>query len=300
MILPPSTNTPSKTSHIRPETALAGYLVTGDHRAFLYDKKRLEALADAVAAYARERDATTFSWDVFDTALLREPKSEGRRFYTMAAAFAERMAKEDATPDFTAQDALLARAQAAQASYRMARPKHGNREGTLTQIATIACALLRCPDHVETYIETEMRVEADSLTANPLLPALAKRLPDMKMMFVSDMYIEGPRIRVLVEAKLPGIKIATLHSSADGLGSKRGGGIFANLEAETGLAGSEIVHLGDSLHSDFRMPRQHGWHSLYLPLPEAERDARKACFAKLRTEMKQHNVSLGKYLHFNI
>jgi hypothetical protein len=58
--------------------------------------------------------------------------------------------------------------------------------------------------------------------------------------------------------------------------------------------------LGDSLHSDFRMPRQHGWQSLYLPLPETERDARKACFAKLRTEMKQHNVSLGKYLHFNI
>lgn len=300
MVLPASTNTSSKTSYIRPDSALAGYLVVDDHRAFLHDKKRLAALADAIATYAQERGATTFSWDVFDTALLREPKSEGRRFYTMAAAFAERMAQEDANPDFTAQDALLARAQAAQASYRMARPKHGNREGTLTEIATIACALLRCPEHVEIYIETEMRVEADSLTPNPLLPALAERLPDMKMMFVSDMYIEGPHIRGLVEGKLPSINIATLHSSADGLGSKRGGGIFANLEAETGLTGSEIVHLGDSLHSDFRMPRQNGWNSLYLPLPEAERDSRKACFAKLSTEMEQYNVSLGKYLHFNI
>jgi hypothetical protein len=290
----------SSVSYILPENALGGYLVTTDHRKFLMSDPELNKLADAVATRADDCGARMLSWDVFDTALLREPKCEGRRFFDMATTFSARMNEEASVPDFAPIDALLARAEAARASYRMARPKHGNREGTLTEIAQVACTLLRCPDYVETYIETELSVEVKSLTCNPLLPAVAARLPDVEMMFVSDMYIEGPRIQSIVSAKFPDLDVTKLLSSADGLGSKRGGGVFTNLEKQTGLDGADILHLGDSLHSDFRMPREHGWNSLYLPLPQAERDARKDCFEALCRDVAEHDITLNNYLHFNI
>lgn len=284
----------------RPAEDGTGYAAAADHRAFLADPARVAALADRIAGAARLSGIRAVSWDVFDTALLRQRKSEARRFHEMGVAFADRLALQPDAPRISAADALLARAEAARAAYRMAPLLHGNREGTLDSIARIACTLLGCPDRAGSYVSSELAVEAASLTPNPLVAALAERMPDAALLFLSDMYIEGPRIRRLVEDAFPGLAIADVISSADGLGSKRSGGVFANAEERLGLVGAEILHLGDSLVSDFRAPRRAGWHSVYLPLPEAERAARRQCFDTLAADLAGAGLTLARYLSFSI
>lgn len=289
-----------KTHAFRLADDLAGYYSAEDHRAFLKDTDMCGGLADRIVEIATEKGVRALSWDVFDTALLREPKSEARRFHIMSQAFASGLTAEGDAPAVTAVDALLARGEAARAAYHLARPRHGNREGTLERIAAITCSLLGRSDRVERYIENELTVETASLTPNPLVTALANRLPDVRMIFLTDMYLEGARVRQLLEDKFPDLEIAYVRSSADGLGSKRSGGMFDNVTAETDLRGSEILHLGDSLTSDFRMPRKAGWNSLFLPLPAPERNARRDCYDALCAEFADHGLSLPRYLAFNI
>lgn len=295
-----SVGLPAGTELRHPDDRFAGYLHVPDHRAFLADPDQVARLADGIAETAIAAQAEIVSWDVFDTALLREPMSEARRFHVMGAAFSERMTATGRAPSFTAEDALLARAEAARASYRMALPRHGNREGTLGEIARIACSLLRCDGRADDYVRSELEAEAARLQPNPVITAVAERLPSVRTIFVSDMYLEGRHILDLVCAKFPQLEIFELFSSADGKGSKRSGGIFASVEASLGVPGQRFLHLGDSLHSDFRMPRKHGWNSLYLPLPEVEHAARRACYDALCDELAACGVDLAKYLHFNI
>jgi len=276
-----------------------GLIEAASSRAFHGDAARFAPLAAAIVGAARDAEAEVLSLDVFDTALLREQKSEARRFYEISARFAETCAQEGERPRFDATDAFLARIQAARAAYGISPTLNGNREGRHGDIARIVCELLGCAEATDRYVESELAYEAAALEPSALVARVIESLGDLEIVFVSDMYLEGDKIARLLSDRL-GIARPRVFSSADGNGAKRSGGLFAHVAAETGAAPGRILHVGDSLRSDFQKPRSAGWRSFYLPLPEAERAARKACHARTVARAARIGVPLERHLSFNL
>jgi predicted HAD superfamily hydrolase len=239
------------------------------------------------------------SFDVFDTALLRQAKSEAHRFMDISGLFVERLQANDADTEIDSVDGLVARALAARASYSLARAYHGNREGRLAEIARIACDLLGQPDQSDAYIEEEMAYEARSLTANPLVALLRRKFPDKRIVFISDMYLEGDRIRELLNHHLEDVGDAGLFASTDGLGSKRSGGLFRSVVDRLDAEPERILHFGDNFGSDYRKAKAAGWQAIYLPLPQAELDHRKQCFQQVCETAAGRGIDLKRYLAFN-
>lgn len=278
---------------IRLETAFAALRSASDPRKFYARRaNRAEIVAAAVAEAARA-GATVLSLDVFDTALLRGPQCEARRFWSMAEAFSMRL--EGAVP---AEDIFLARALAADAGYAIGRPVEGAREGRLEGIARTVCGLIGRPGAADAFIETELGWERDSLTANALVADLAKALPELRIVFLSDMYIEGPRIARLI-GELLRVKEPWVMSSADGHGAKRTGTLFRAAADALGVAPEEILHLGDSLTADYRMAKAAGAAALHLPLPDAETERRRACHAALAQSLAGRGIALDRHFRFN-
>lgn len=269
-------------------------------RSFYEDARNVDTIAEPIIDTARRAKAEILSFDVFDTVLLREPKSEARRLFEMSERLVERCtAGSDAPPDFTAEDAFLARLVAAKAAYSMAPERNGNREGNFLAIATTVCQLLDRPDLVEPYLANELEYEAGSLELNPLFKNLVSELPDVQPVFVSDMYLESFRIEKLLKSKLADDSSKRVFSSVDGNGSKRSKGLFGYVEETLSVKDKRIIHLGDSLHSDYRMPKRHGWAAFYLPLPDAEKSKRRNCHEQVKSELEQANIPAAEYLNFN-
>jgi hypothetical protein len=138
---------------------------------------------------------------VFDTALLRECKSEARRFWDISERFVAECREEGISVDFEPEDALLARVTAATAAYSISRSIAGNREGRFEDIARTTCELLDHPELAAAYVANELAYEAGALVANPLLGMVSEALPETRMIFVSDMYLEGNKITHLLMEK---------------------------------------------------------------------------------------------------
>lgn len=182
----------------------------------------------------------------------------------------------------------------------MAPIRNGNREGTLSAIARTACDLLGRPELEESYVANELEYELESLRVNPVLERVMGELRYIDTIFVSDMYIEGFRVAELLTKKLGKDISDTVFSSADGNGSKRSGGIFSYVEAALSVDARDILHIGDSLSSDYQMPKHHGWHGFHLPLPDAEKQHRCACHDALMAESRDNGLPLSDHLHFNL
>lgn len=262
-----------------------------DHRAELASDALHEALLAEAGRIVAANDIEVLSFDVFDTALLRAPHCEARRFYEVSGIFAGQQQR------FGAEDAFISRVEAARAAYAMAIPAaDGTREGRLPGIASLVCEQLLVPGQVQQYLDTELAYEKKHLVANPLVKKLIADFPHLRVVFISDMYLDAAAIRALLADAYGEVEV---YSSADGKGSKRSGGLFEHVAKETGIALGRFLHAGDSLEGDFRAIRKLGGHSLYLPLPEAERKTREACYGSLRDELAATGIDLPSLLTFN-
>lgn len=270
-----------------------------DMRAFYADESRCEVIVDAVRNIAVAERIKVISFDVFDTALLRECRSEAGRFRDISERFVAHCRSEGEPPPFSAEDALLARAMAARAAYAISPSAAGNREGRFEDIARITCDLLGRPDLTPAYIANELAYEEDALMANPLVVRLTRSLPDTKAIFISDMYLEGDKIAGLLTKRLGMAVAGRVHSSADGLGSKRTGGIFQHVETLLQVSAEQILHIGDSLRSDYQMPKRRGWHAFHLPMPANEIRSRRACHDAVKAYFARAGIRLSRYLQFN-
>lgn len=239
------------------------------------------------------------SLDVFDTALLRQAKSEAHRFLDISGCFVDRLQSDGEDVALDPVDGLLARAIAARASYGLARTYKGNREGRLDDIARIACDLMGQRHQSAAYIEEEMAYEARSLALNPLVPWLRREFPNKRIVFVSDMYLEGHRIRALLAEQLDDVSQADVFASTDGQGSKRQGALFGYVAERLKTAPERILHFGDNFESDYRKAKAAGWQAIYLPLPQAELDKRRACYQDVCETVATHGIDLKRYLSFN-
>ena len=273
---------------------------TNDVRTFYSEARRSEAIVKAIYKAAASNKVQVISFDVFDTVLLRECKSEARRFWEISERFVTQCRKVSRLVDFEPEDAFLARVMAARAAYSISRSVAGNQEGRFGDIARITCDLLGQPELTPTYIANELAYEVGALVVNPLFKMVADALPRTRVIFVSDMYLEGDKVTHLLTKKFGHGLAGRVYSSADGFGSKRTGGIYKYLQDALNLTGDKILHIGDNFHSDFQMPKARGWNSFYLPLPDNEKQKRWKCYEVSKNRFAQSGITLEKYLQFNL
>ncbi len=267
--------------------------LAADYRTIVKDPEFTAALIGQVRDLLARKTIRALSFDVFDTAMMRRQQSEATRFHTISMQFAQ--GKE---ARFSAHDALIARNRAARAAYTFGHmAPDGTREGKLAAIATLTCSQLGHPALAEEYIATELAFEAAHLVPNPLILALVQALPALPCIFLSDMYLNAAQIAPLLRPSF-GTDVRVL-SSADGMGSKRCGGMYPMAAASLGLDGGHILHFGDSLESDYRQAKRQGWQAFYLPLPDAERAARLQCHANLAASLAADGLGPDALLPFN-
>lgn len=285
---------------LRMDAYCQALLAADDLRGFYSDPTNCGSLLDALREIVEEKQIKAISWDVFDTALLRHGRSEASRFQALAEGFVERCRAAGNDIRFSADDAFLARLTAARAAYSMSPTLAGNREGRFGDIARLACELLGEPGLNEIYIANELACELAATTPNPLLTLVKEALPKLRVVFLSDMYLEAERIGHLLGEHFGALAAGSVHSSADGHGSKRAGTLFAHAAKALRLPGEKILHIGDNLLTDYQMPKRCGWNAFYLPLPDSEKRRRRECHDALRHRLEESGIRLGDYLQFNL
>lgn len=231
-----------------------------------------QTLSEAVAT----KRIALISIDVFDTTLLRDQCAEAERFQRASERFVQTVGPTGAGPHFSSGDALAARIIAAKAAYRMQHDGARNVDPGFTRIAATVCHLLGRPDLLSDYIENEIAAEIANTRLNPLIARVIERFEDIPTVFLSDMYLEGHRIRDILAAKIGGYSTPTVFSSADGVGSKASGALFKHVEQIFGVPPDQTLHIGDDLETDYLGAKRAGWQGFHLPLPVPEVEARRA------------------------
>ena len=257
------------------------------------------AQSDALLAgiLDQAQDAEVVSFDVFDTVLWRDGKSELERFHDVATRFAAQLT---GAPTLTARACLTARLTCASHAYQLSEMVEHTTEGRLTDIALNMMHALRLEGDraawAEKWCETEIEIETEQLRIAPFIDDLIDRLVDMdkQVIFVSDMYLQADQIQTLLEnCGCDMSRVAQLISTADTRINKRSGTIFPYLSKMMDIEPEEFLHMGDSLTSDFRKPIEAGWAARYLPVPrKLLQERRDSHFKTIETVFGQRKLPL--------
>lgn len=213
--------------------------------------------------------ARVVSCDVFDTLLLRDHRSEGRRFRDIAALAARRLAAEHGIVRHPAAIWTI-RLEVQRHAYRaldLARPTGDVRFADMVE-AMAHLLGLEGPAAAILH-EAEVAVERAQLTANgPLLAWLAgEARAGTRVIAVSDIYHEAATVAQLLAALCPRHPVAHVYTSADHDATKRTGALFGTVLAAEGVAPGEVLHIGDDARADVAMPRALGLRTLQVARP---------------------------------
>lgn len=295
------------TSIVRLDKCQARISRSADLRSFYARKSNLMEILEHISEIIERSSIKVISFDVFDTVLLREMKSESRRFWESSEFFLQYASqnskgkgkKNDALSKIRVQDVFLARILAAKAAYAISPVKNGNREGTFSNIARATCEILGIPELHNQYISSEISYECKSLVLNDFFSTVKSEHPEIKFVFISDMYLQSHHISEILQKKIDSSPKPLVYSSADGLGSKREGQLYANVARELGVAPEEMLHIGDNLNSDYRQAKRLGLEAVYLPIPSAEKLNRVDCYNSLASELAHFDIDLKTIMNFN-
>ena len=225
-----------------------------------------------VAACCRDIDACKraidraelVSFDLFDTLLCRLVPKPRNLFFILGAR--HHAALGISPPSFMR---LRERAEAALRRTLADEPGHG--EVTLREIYAALAGDVRfelchaAPEHL-TW-EAEWLLEKQLVKAHPIgLHLLNHTLAAGKrVVFTSDTYFEEWQIRELLDAA--GVPVADeLFISCERKKTKRGGGLFKELLASTGVAAGSVIHIGDRADSDVAVPGSLGMRTWRMPM----------------------------------
>jgi predicted HAD superfamily hydrolase len=235
-----------------------------------YNGPMSDALLDRILKQSERVKVVSF--DIFDTVLWRDSRSELERFADIAARFIEK-AGPAAVPDQRA--CLVARITCALNAYQLSEIIDQTTEGRLRDIALNIMHTLRVSGDrrqlAELWCQAELEVESEQLRIAPFIDDLINRLTamDKQIIFLSDMYLQADQIGILLErAGVDMNRVARLISTADERVNKRSGTIFPRLTAQMDMFASDFLHMGDSFTSDFRKPLEAGWSARHLPVPQ--------------------------------
>lgn len=140
------------------------------------------------------------------------------------------------------------------------REKHPNEEEvTLDQIYDFMPAAYRFLKVAETEAEIEF------ISPNPVVKpffdyAAAK---GKKIIIISDMYLPKETIQAMIEKCGYG-RIEKLYVSSDLMKTKLRGTLFQHAIDDMGIRSSDLVHIGDNLISDYRIPKKIGVKAFWI------------------------------------
>ncbi|MBW9118016.1 hydrolase [Rhizobium cauense] len=217
------------------------------------------------------------STDVFDTLLLRQPRSQRSRVMEGEQRFARLLRDEGF---YVSLEHLFRTRQLAEKfAYRALNVGGGAGEVRLVDIIQRQLAMLGLPERlIEHRIALEMAIEKVSLSANAKLAKALRlqRQAGIKVVAVSDTALPTPQLTELINYfHAPGL-IDAVYSSADVGESKRFGRLFSHVLEKEGVHASRLLHLGDDVVADHTVPKAMGIHTVHLPKGRLRRFAARA------------------------
>ena len=205
-----------------------------------------------IAELLHTSEIHVFSIDVFDTLLLREYKSEITRFREIAELV------HQAFPEISSRNFFQARALAHRLAYQLAKPVQGCREAAFDSIYRLIGAILQEHDaaRLAAMQEIELSYETSHLRLNPNIRKLLEiaRMRNLRIVAVSDMYLNRDALARIINNFLPPGMINEIYSSADFGISKISGLLWDELLRREQVSPQAILHLGDNPVADFEMP----------------------------------------------
>lgn len=94
--------------------------------------------------------------------------------------------------------------------------------------------------------------------ADPTIIQSLSKYDGIRKVFVSDFYMPAEDINSILEKNGLGSVISGGYSSCEIGLNKRSGRIFPHVFSSEGVSPMHVLHLGDNLHSDVRIPKVHG------------------------------------------
>jgi FMN phosphatase YigB (HAD superfamily) len=226
---------------------------------------------DILATLGQNPRMTHVFVDVFDTGLLRTTTPELERYRQWAGWAHQALVASGIEPLPTPRSLYVARVMAWRAAYATAPLCEGCREPSLTAIFQLMVRTLRLGEKAtEMLHEAEIAYEKTQLRANePLIAQLqACQRQGIKVIFVSDMFLSKVDIEALCHHCAPYFTWDGGYVSCESGLSKRGNGkLFDYVMTQERCKAEQILHLGDSRHSDYDSPRSKGIAALHTPRP---------------------------------
>lgn len=273
---------------------VARELLACNARFDLLDGTQRDVIVKYLQEAIAEANPSVLSMDVFDTFLLRNDKSEARRFYELSAFVRGRIADALKPPSEKLPgdlDFLVARVDAMALCYRTRKAVEGCREGRIRDIIRVSRRALDLRVEAEAiFLDAELDYEVENLRINPALFEVAQwfRKRGGRVVLISDMYLGKDEIAEVIARLDPSAATVfdEIFSSADHGVSKRAGKIFGLIERESAKVGIDFLLIGDALEGDVFRARAAGWGALHFPISNAESARRSRDLARFGTEMQ--------------
>lgn len=229
------------------------------------------------------------SFDVFDTCVSRRLAYPRDLFYLLGLELALPGLSADEREGF-AQHFRRLRIRAEKSAYRSALPRQG---ATLADIYRH----FELPEglnlSIADVLDTEVGLERQNIYAVPEILAELERLrrQGKKLIFVSDMYLPASILSPLL-ADL-GIKRTSenLYVSCDAGLSKHSGRLYTHVLETENLKPAEVLHVGDNLWADVRMPETLGIAARHFQAAALTSHERAIAGHKVSTSIQSSTVA---------
>jgi len=242
-----------------------------------YDRDLAEFLLKDLRSMTGQFVPKFISVDIFDTLLLRNGKCESRRFWEISELVREKISYSKLGNAFSTAELFVARCLAMRAGYACSDTLGGCREGHILQVLATQLEMLGLPADAQVLLmDAELEFETVNLQCNDfLLAVLQEAFPSTPIVGLSDTYLGGAQIQILIDRLCAGrCRMEAIYSSADIIFNKRTGRAFAHVAQDRRCTCSDILHIGDNVTSDLIQARLAGCRAQLFPVAHAELDAR--------------------------
>jgi len=225
-------------------------------------KKRVE--------YFLGKGILALSFDIFDTFLLRNHKTEIQRFYEIATLHHLFFKQRGYT--FSTNSLFCARLTAHKIGYRTAPLVDKYRDASIIHIFKIYLTHLDIQinfELIKELIEIELDYEKQNLKLNKLLYDIAFfcHHKGIDTYFVSDMYFKKTHLANLIIHFSGEQFYKEIYASCEFSAAKSSGILFSIFLEKEKISPHNVLHLGDNIIADFQRPREYGINSVYIPRP---------------------------------
>lgn len=120
-------------------------------------------------------------------------------------------------------------------------------------------------EYGENYADIELNAESELLTANvDILPVFKYCIEKKRVVLVSDMYLSEEFIsKILLREGITGYEKLYLSSTLNR--TKSSGTLFKYMLRDLKIDKSKVLHIGDSLKSDYKIPNSMGINAYHIP-----------------------------------